>query len=610
VKACQLRLPTGLKATWARVTGKDQRLCQELANEAQNSAARERLEMQALIDRHLAERRAMDRDLTFLDAQQALEQELHDRAAAQYSPVYHLDPRQPLVLPREDALFTPNQLKSQPDLILAHISDKQARFTRTDILRGLAEFIDDPLDLRVASDRALLSPELVRVSDDKKIFTTRDFLGVEKQLSSRASEMAGSGGFKVNAAHIEQAIRSENTRLHARIGATLSDEQITAIHHILAPNQLSAVVGLASAGKSTLLSVARQAWERQDLRVHGAALAGKAADSLQSASGIRSRTLASLEASWKSGYEPVGCGDVVVIDEAGMVGTRQLVRIIEQLQMRGCKLVLVGDPDQLQPIQAGTPFRDIVDGIGAARLTEIRRQATNWQRDASHELAKGQTAQALQRYADHGAVHHGESRDQAIAKLVQDYMADRETNGTASRLAFAHRRVDVHAINQAIKAVRMAKGETPIETLFNTDHGPRAFAPGDRIIFTRNDATLAVRNGMLATVKSVGNNQLSVQFDPDEAGDRRNLTFSPKEFPSIDHGFAVSIHRSQGCTVDRSYVLSSRTLDENLTYVAMTRHKEKAGFYMAHDIASKQFIHPQAPDATPNIKPRAPSRTR
>jgi ATP-dependent exoDNAse (exonuclease V) alpha subunit len=264
----------------------------------------------------------------------------------------------------------------------------------------------------------------------------------------------------------------------------------------------------------------------------------------------------------------------------------------------------------LQPIQAGTPFRDIVETNGAARLTEIRRQSTDWQRDASHELAKGQTVQALQRYSDHEAVHHGESRDQAIAKLVQDYMADCKTNGTASRLAFAHRRADVHAINQAIKASRMAKGETPVETLFNTDHGPRAFAPGDRILFTRNDATLGVRNGMLGTVKTVGDTQLSVCFDANETENGRNLTFSPKEFPSIDHGFAVSIHRSQGCTVDRSFVLSSRTLDENLTYVAMTRHKEKASFYMAQDIAPKQFIHLQEPKGTNDFKPRAPSRSR
>ncbi len=612
IKARQSRLPMGLKATWAHLMGQYQSLCQKLAFEAQACAARDRAEMQALIDRHLAERRALDHELAFLQAQYDLEQDLHDRSAASRGPIYQPDPRQPLVLPREDVPFTPEQLKRQPGLILGHISDKQARFTRTDILRGLTEFIDDPLDLRAASDRAMLSPELVRVGDgEPEAFTTRDYVAVEHQLSACAMELAKSGGFKVNTRHTDRAITRENAKLQHRVGANLSGEQIDAIQHILAPNQLSLVVGLAGAGKSTLLSVAREAWERQGLRVHGAALAGKAADSLQTASGIPSRTLASLEASWKSGYEPVGCGDVVVIDEAGMVGTRQLARVAEQLRMRGCKLVLVGDPDQLQPIQAGTPFRDIADTNGAARLTEIRRQTADWQRKASRDLANGQTAQALQCYADHGAVHEGHDRDHAIAKLVKDYITDWQMHGPdTSPLALAHRRKDVHAINQAIKTARMANGETTIETLFNTDHGPRAFAPGDRILFTRNDRDLGVRNGMLGTVQTIDGNQLTVQFDPDEIGNRRNLTFSPRDFPSIDHGFAVSIHRSQGCTVDRSFVLSSRTLDKNLTYVAMTRHKEETSFYSAPDIAPKRSIAEPEAFAPNDFRARKPSRTR
>lgn len=606
------RLPIGLKATWARLTGQYQRLIQELAGEAQAATARDRAEMQALVDRHLAERRALDRELAFLQAKHALEQELHDRSAASRVLVYRPDPRQPLILPRDDVPFTPSQLRRQPELILDHICDKKARFSHTDVLRALAEFIDDPMALRTTSDRAMASPELVRVDgDDAETFTTREFLAVEKQLSSCAAELAKSGGFTVDKHHANDAIDRENARLQARVGDGLSDEQVKAIHHILAPNQLAAIVGLAGAGKSTLLSVAREAWEQQGYRVHGAALAGKAADSLQNASRIPSRTLASLEASWKSGFEPVGNGDVVVIDEAGMVGTKQLAHVAEQLRMRGCKLVLVGDPDQLQPIQAGTPFRDIVAAKGAARLTEIRRQTSAWQRDASRNLANSQTALALQHYADHGAVHESPDRDQAIAALVRDYIADWQKHGShTSRLALAHRRVDVHAINQAIKSAVATQGEVTDEALFDTDHGPRAFAPGDRILFTRNDHTLGVRNGMLGTLMTVGESQLSVELDVSETGERRNLTFTPKDFSAIDHGFAVSIHRSQGSTVDRSFVLSSRTLDRNLTYVALTRHKEETGFYSAPDIAPRRGLVAPSILETRDFKSRGPSRSR
>lgn len=612
IKSRQSRLPTGLKAVFARLTGRYQRLLNKFASEAQTCETRNRKETQAFIDRHLAERRELDRELAYLEAQYALKREFLDRSGLLQRQTYHPDPRQPLVLPREDVPFTLDQLKRQPDLILAHISDKQARFNRTDIVRGLAEFIHDPLELRTASDRALASRKLVRVADgEKDEFTTQEFQAVEKHLSVCATEMARSGGFRVSAKHIDRAVKRENAKLQQHIGAHLSDEQVKAIHHILASNQLSAVVGLAGAGKSTLLSVAREAWERQGYRVHGAALAGKAADSLQTASGIPSRTLASLEASWKSGYEPVACGDVVVIDEAGMVGTWQLARVAEQLQRRGCKLVLVGDPDQLQPIQAGTPFKSIVGNSGAAALTEIRRQNSEWQRQASRDLANGHTEMAIQNYNDHGAVHEGQDRDQAIAALVEDYMTDWQTHGSEkSRLALAHRRKDVHAINQAVKSARTAAGEMATEILFDTDHGPRVFANGDRILFTRNDATLGVRNGMLGTVDMVGDKQLTVRFDPDETGSCRKLIFSPKEFPAIDHGFAVSIHRSQGCTVNRSFVLSSRILDKNLAYVALTRHREETSFYTAPDIAPKWEITEPERFSPKDFRPRAPSRTR
>lgn len=612
LKACQEKLPTGLKATWARLTGQYQRLCDQLAEEAQSCSHRDQREQQSLIDRHLAERRSLDRDWALIKARHTFEQEFQDQSARASSRQYQPDPNQPLMLPREAVAFTPDELKRQPDLILAHLSEKKARFTRNDILRGLAEFIPDPTQLRAASDMALASAELVELSGHNgETFTTQAFQDVEHALQQRAKDLAQSGGFRVSRRHIDAAIKRQNADLLKQVGASLSSEQVNAIQHTLSLNQLCAVVGLAGSGKSTLLATARDAWQRQGYRVHGAALAGKAADSLQSASGIPSRTLASLEASWKSGYEPVGCGDVVVIDEAGMVGSRQLARVAEQLQQRGCKLVLVGDPDQLQPIEAGTPFRDIVEANGAARLTEIRRQTSDWQRGASRELARGRTHAAIQSYAVRGAVHDEQDRDQVIASLAEDYVADwLETGEAGSRLALAHRRVDVHAINQAIKAVRAAKNGPMIETLFNTDHGPRAFAEGDRILFTRNDASLGVRNGMLGTVEKVGETKLTIRMDASDGNSGRQLTLKPREFPSIDHGFAVGIHRSQGCTVDRSFVLSSRTMDEHLMYVALTRHKEETAFYTAPDIALKRRLVEPEFDALRPRRTRGPTYSR
>ena len=170
-----------------------------------------------------------------------------------------------------------------------------------------------------------------------------------------------------------------------------------------------------------------------------------------------------------------------------------MARLTEKLQQLGCKLVLTGDHAQLQPIEAGTPFKDITEAHAAAKLTEIRRQQSQWQRQASCDLAVGHIDMALRNYADHGGVHSCENRDTAIAALVKDYVNDlNKNNEKTSRLALAHRRKDVHAINQAIRPTLQAQGQLQNEHLFQTDHGPRAFAVGDRLLFTRNDQALGV----------------------------------------------------------------------------------------------------------------------
>ncbi|MEO1749564.1 MAG: AAA family ATPase, partial [Pseudomonadota bacterium] len=351
---------------------------------------------------------------------------------------------------------------------------------------------------------------------------------------------------------------------------------------LLNRRQLACVIGLAGAGKSTLLSAAKDAWERQGYRVVGAALAGKAADGLQSSSGITSRTLHALEHGWKQGKNKLQASDVLVVDEAGMVGTAQMGRVIAHVKEQNAKLVLVGDPQQLQPIQAGTPFKDIADAIGHAELSEIRRQKADWQKAASRALARGETKSALEAYSDHGMVEHCESEHDAITALVEDYMVDWELHGKSkTRVALAHRREDVAAINHAIRCARKSAGEVDNEYVFKTDFGGRAFAPGDRILFTRNDYDFNVKNGMLGWVTCINGDQISVALDTERNTPKRNVTIKANRFSSFDHGYATTIHKAQGATVDHSFVLKTKTMDRHLEYVAMTRHRGELRLYEA-----------------------------
>ena len=158
---------------------------------------------------------------------------------------------------------------------------------------------------------------------------------------------------------------------------------------------MKALVGVAGSGKSTLLAAARQAWEGQGFTVKGAALSGIAAENLELASGIKSRTLASYEYGWNEGRDALNANDVLVIDEAGMIGTKQLERMLAAADKAHAKVVLVGDPEQLQAIEAGAAFRGVIGQAGMVELTQVRRQREAWAREATQQLATGRTSEAL-----------------------------------------------------------------------------------------------------------------------------------------------------------------------------------------------------------------------
>ncbi len=595
------RLPTGLKSAWSKLSGHYQTIVAQNEEATARCESRDRAEQQSLIERQLRKLRLLKHEADQLRGQQSLSvartietSGIHisvlSNAPDAAARLLKTDPTQQLIIPVDpETLSIGARVRKDPTHILNVITDKKENFSRPDILRALSDHIDDPLKLRSAIDKVMRSNELVEIqSDPLPRYSTWEIQNLKATIASRVGNLVKTNHSQIKPRHIHAAITTQNKILKKSVGAKLSDQQEDAIRHVLDSHQLSVVVGLAGTGKSTMLTAAKDAWTKQGYRVIGATLSGKAADSLQETSGIASRTLASLEHSWKSGFSLLQRGDVLVIDEAGMVGLRQMARFVGEVQNRGARLVLVGDPEQLQPINAGTPFRDITEQIDHAKLTEIRRQKVAWQRQATLDLAQGRTEQAINAYADHGAVHISDARPNAIAHLVQDYMADVESRGSdASRLAFTHRRKDVFAINQAIRMGRKSGGDLADEQLFRTDHGPRAFAPGDRIMFTKNDTELGVKNGLLGTVENVGNNHMTVRLDTGGNRKSRSVTLSPKRYSYFDHGYAATIHKGQGATADNTFILSSPTMDRHLTYVALSRHREAMKLYGDPDSLKK-----------------------
>ncbi len=235
------------------------------------------------------------------------------------------------------------------------------------------------------------APDLVELGKDARgedRFTTREMIEAEQRLHRAAELMAERERHEVRDADREAAL----ARAEAR-GLVLSGEQADALAHVTDGRDLGVVVGHAGTGKSAMLGVAREAWEAAGYEVRGVALSGIAAENLESGSGIASRTIASMEHGWHQGRDLLTTRDVLVIDEAGMVGTRQLERVLSHAAEAGAKVVLVGDPQQLQAIEAGAAFRSIHERHGGAEIGEVRRQREDWQRDATRDLANRQNRQ-------------------------------------------------------------------------------------------------------------------------------------------------------------------------------------------------------------------------
>lgn len=502
-------------------------------------------------------------------------------------------------LDEEAARRNAELIREKPEQVLTLITGEKSVFDRHDVARALHRYInDDPQEFQSAFAKVMASPALVELQPERADpatgeielarYSTREMVEIESGMIESAQRMHGAHGHGVDRRHVERAIERQDAAIQRSAGdasARLSDEQRRAIEHITGPERIAAVVGYAGAGKSTMLAAAREAWEAEGYQVHGAALSGKAAEGLEESSGIQSRTLASWSRGWDNDRGTIGRGDVFVIDEAGMVGSRQLARFVGEAEARGAKIVLVGDHEQLQAIGAGAPFRAITEEIGHAELSEIRRQRVDWQREASVDFATHRTAEGLAAYRDHGNISFAETGEDARGQIVRDYLADRDERPDGTRVAMAHRRADVRAINDAIRTElqdrgELAQGEDAGALTFQTNDGKREFAPGDRIVFLENNRDLGVKNGMLGTVEHVEEGRIIATLD---GGRERSVSVPMGDYQAIDHGYATTIHKNQGATVDRSYVMASGTMDRHLTYVAMTRHRDGMQLYAAQD---------------------------
>lgn len=470
---------------------------------------------------------------------------------------------------------------TRPPWFLEQITRMQSTFSLGELdnlirrYTGLQPGSDEAIELKKG---VLAAPDLLRIPSDVRggdRFTTHSLFGCEVRLLKGAEALA----------------QRSSGAIHRLDVTDLSESQRKAAQQLLSGADLVALEGVAGAGKSFLLSRVRAAFEKAGHRVRGVALSSIVARTLGKEAGMPSQTIRSLltDLEREAPHAPLQRGDVVVLDEAGLVGSRQLERIVSHIERAGAKLVLVGDTRQLQSIEAGAAFRAIVQRHGAAKLGEVRRQHTPAHRDATEAFARGRTAKAMEVYVSEGAVRSHRTREDAMRSLIFDWVHAQRFS--PSQLILAHTRDDAAKLNNLARLAMRAEGrlgdDVSVSVLVAQEiagtmterRDKRAFAIGDDILFTRNEAALGVQNGSLGRLIAIKpGGEFHVRLP-----DGQTIAFNPTAYPHLEHGYAMTVHKAQGVTVDRAFVFASRGFDAHMTYVAMTRHRDQVGLYYGDD---------------------------
>ena len=518
--------------------------------------------------------------------------------------------------------------------VVRSLTEKDSVFGRADLVRALAVASyghAEAAQIKARAEEMLAhagrsgSP-LVRIGYDRDgegIYSTRQHLKVERRMLHDMSRLASPvRGRAARARAVDDAMFAARAR-----GTALSEEQRTALQVAVGGSRLVTVRGLAGAGKTTTMRAVRDAYEASGYRVIGLTTSNSAARILESEADIHSTSVAMFLthhdlakaqayrrrqlAAWAGreagrwaldrllgrrhywhGPPParrspwaLDSRTVLVVDEASMVDTAALQKIVAGVRRSGGKLVLVGDDHQLSAVSAGGGFsaaREIARTAGAdAELTDIRRQRTAWQREATVALSEGRVDEALKSYEAQGRVHVGEDRD-LVRQMVAQWAADRRDHSGETQVMVASTNAQAAIANQLAQAALREEGilgERVIAGAETVKHGRVDLHVGDEIVFRAKpqepvlkQAMPTVINGSTGRVAGLDScGRVLVDLDGPE---HQRVVLDTARYTSWHLAYASTVHRSQGSTVSRSYYLISSRDGVEAAYVGMSRHRE------------------------------------
>ena len=498
---------------------------------------------------------------------------------------------------RAEALRQSNEAAARdPAQVLAALTRNNATFTERELDRYLQKHLEagpdgtpDAVQARDIADakRAVLGHRDVLALHDRETgeaagrFTT---VGVREQERGALADGAAVAGARhhqgVKARHQEAALE----------GRSLRNDQRAAFEHAVDAGGLKLVEGRAGTGKSYTLAAVREAHERAGYRVVGLAPTNAVSQDLKADGFREAGTVHAALFAIKNGRSPGwNKHTVLVVDEAAMLDSRVTGELLAEAKSAGAKVILSGDDRQLASIERGGLFTELRKAHEAAEITEVTRQRVDWQRQAARDLAEGRFDAAVQAFDRHGAVTWTVDQETSRAALVAKWKADSLAAPQASRFVFAYTNVEVDRLNAELRQVRREQGElgSP-DVVLATKHGEAAFAVGDRVQFTDTAKKLGIYNGNAGTITGLDadTGRVAVRLDAAAGKEGRTVTWSAAdEFEGFRHGYAGTIYKGQGKTLDHTYLLHTHHWRAAASYVALTRQRESAQVFVSTETA-------------------------
>ena len=484
---------------------------------------------------------------------------------------------------REKQHANGERIIAEPTIALDVLTSKSSTFTKRDVQKFLMTHTDGADQFTEAYNRVLGSLHTVHLEGER--MTSSDMHAIEQRIIERVERMQSTPkeqNFNDRIQTVKDnkvfsdVLKEMHQRSHA-VNRVVEPEQEQAYKLLTSKERIVSVNGAAGTGKSFVLESVNEAYTRAGYNVQGLALQGVTVESMERDAGIKSKTFASMIATLDAEQEKGKSSSfndktIIVIDEAGMVGSRDMERILAEAENRGAQVRMVGDQRQLNAVSAGASFEKIQDTLNEgskAQLQNIVRQKDESHREASRAFSQHDIETGLKIHDRLGNVQGhsniNEARNHVVAQWAQ---------GEGSKIMLAHTRADVKAMNASAREVMREQGHLKGEDVqVMTNDGQINLAQGEQIAFGKPNKQIGVVNGTRGTVQSIEQTKEGQWLNVQVGGDIKRINLN--EYSDIKHNYATTVHKAQGVTVDRAYVLASDSMSANLTYVASTRHKEE-----------------------------------